>query len=182
MEQKSYYLLYRMIGYLGFALIVLDIWKCGWVIPTSISESYYLGAIVPFVVILGSMGIVFFCNKGFDWKDEVCNKIAGLAAIGVISFPCDSVYSKLHYISAIVLFCTFSFMCFFIFTGCRSLGSERLKIIRNRIYVTCGFGILTGIGCFLLLHGKNHIFWSEVIMIISFVIAYLIQGGVVLKQ
>src|ERR1035437_1552383 len=104
MEQKSYYRLYRMIGYLGLLLIILDVWKCGWKIPPSISESYYLGAIVPFVVILGSMGIVFFCNLGFDWLDEVCNKISGLAAIGVISFPCDGKLGLFHYISAIALF------------------------------------------------------------------------------
>ena len=190
MEQKSYYALYRAIGYLGILLIPLDIWKCGWVIPPSTSQSYYLGAIVPFVVIIGSMGIIFFFNLGFDWRDEICNKISGLAAIGVISFPCESPkvllglipYPTMHYASAILLFSTFAFMCFFVFTRYRSTGSDRLKAIRNRVYVTCGFGIVVGMVCFIILKGKTHISWSEYLMIVSFVIAYLVQGGVALKE
>ena len=183
----SYKSLYFMIGILGCLLPFLDVWKCNWHIPPSISESYYLGAIVPFVLILGSMGIIFFCNTGFNNLDKWCNRISGIAALGVISFPCDSKnklfnliqYPVIHYISAVILFSTFAFMCAFVFTNVRNEnGYTRNKQWRNLIYRLCSISILTG----MLISWKINIFWGEVMMIYSFVTAYLIQGGVAFKD
>ena len=183
----SFKTLYLMVGILGAILPFLDVWKCGWHFPPSISESYYLGAIVPFTCILFSMGVVFFCNTGFDDRDKWANRISGIAAIGVVSFPCDSPkrlfeflpFPVMHYISAIVLFGTFAYMCLFVFTDVRSdVGYTRQKNMRNNIYRICGMIILFG----MFYARFVNIFWGEVIDIYSFVAAYLIQGGFILKD
>jgi hypothetical protein len=186
--QKSYQLLYGVIGVLGILLPILDVWKCGWVIPPSISESYYLGAIVPFVLILGSLGIIFFCNHGFDERDKWCNRISGLAALGVICFPCDSPkyiwhmpFPAVHITSAIVFFTTCTYMCWFAFTNLRSAkGWTRTKDFRNIIYRFCGFAII--IGMVLTATGVVSLYYGEVLMLESFGLAYLIQGKVILKD
>ena len=185
-EQISFKTLYLMIGILGAILPFLDVWKCGWHVPPSISESYYLGAIVPFVVIMGSLGIVFFCNKGYDTVDGWCNRIAGIAALGVISFPCDSPkylaniipYPGVHYVSAVILFLTFAYMCIFVFTELRSdKGWTKQKHIRNIIYRICGVMILAGMGI-----AYKNTFWGEAWMTEFFAIGYLLQGRVAFKD
>lgn len=175
-----------MIGILGILLPILDVWKCGWNVPPSISESYYLGAIVPFVVVMGALGIVFFCNEGFDIRDKWCNRISGIAALGVISFPCNSPkhlfgyipFPDIHYASAVILFLTFAFMCLVAFPSMRSdCGWTKNKHIRNYLYRICGIAILIGMGV-----AFKYTFWGEVIMISFFGPAYLIQGGIAFKD
>ena len=176
--------LYLAVGVLGSILPLLDVWKCGWHIPPSISESYYLGAIVPFTCVLFSLGVVFFFNKGFDIIDTLCNKLSGIAAIGVVSFPCDSpkfMFPVLHYVSAITLFLTFAFMSLFVFRRLRSpKGYTKNKNRRNIIYTLCGFSILL----FMLLTGLKviTIYWGEVLMLESFAVSYIVQGEIIFKD
>ena len=189
--RRSWEKLYLVLGVLGMILPILDVWKCSnskqqnWVIPPSISDSYYMGAIVPFVLILGSIGIVFFCNQGFNnnGKDKWCNWISGLMALGVISFPCQSLkklfgvvpFKAIHFGSATVMFLIFSFMCLRVFTKVRSdYGWTKQKHSRNFIYYTCGITILLGMAFCII-----NIFWGEVIMLESFGIAYLVQGKII---
>lgn len=178
---RSWEKLSGVIGILGMVLPVLDYWKCGWNFPPSISESYYLGAIVPFTLILGSIGVIFFCNEGFDVQDKWCNRVSGLTALGVISFPCDSSnhlfnlipFPAIHYISAIILFLTFSYMCIFVFTQDRNgLGNTSNKRIRNILYVIFGIIILIG----MVLAKLVNIYWGEVLMLEAFGFAYMVQG------
>lgn len=177
---RSWEKLSGVIGMLGMILPLLDCWKCGWKFPPSISESYYLGAIIPFTLVLGSIGIIFFCNDGFDNRDKWANRISGLAAIGVISFPCDSTnhlfnipFPIIHYMSAVLLFLTFSYMCIFVFTQVRSdKGYTSNKYNRNFIYIGCGSLILIS----LILAKLVNIYWSEVIMLEAFGVAYMVQG------
>lgn len=187
--RQSYQRLYGIIGVLGMILPFLDVWKCGWHIPPSISESYYLGAIVPFVLILGSLGIIFFCNNGFDERDTIANRISGICALGVISFPCDSPkllfghipFPAIHYVSASLLFTVFTYMCWFVFTELRSpKGWTHNKDKRNLIYRFCGFAII--IGMVLTVAKVISIFWGEVIMLEAFGIAYLLQWKLILKD
>ena len=174
--RKTINLLYRTVAILGLILPIIDVWKCGWKVPPSISESYYLGAEAPFVLILGSLGIVFFCNYGFDLKDKWCNRISGLAALGVVCFPCNQ-YSILHYISAITLFCTFAYMCLFVFTDLRSTSEyTKNKIIRDYIYRISGALIIVGFAICCISK-----FWGEVWMLIPFGISYLVQSKLFLK-
>lgn len=186
--KKSYETLYAMIGFLGMILPVIDVWKCGWITPPSISESYYLGAIVPFTCILFSLGIIFFCNQGFDAIDTWANRISGAAAIGVVSFPCDGAnpYPYIHYASAVVLFLTFAVMCI-IFTDKRSNSSWGYKTMtetelkptkkrRNSIYIVCSTSITLGL-CAVALKLVS-IYWGEVWMLESFGFAYMVQGKV----
>ena len=177
--KKAYQFNYGLIGLLGLLLPFLDVWKCGGKIPSSISISYYQGAIAPFVLILGGLGLILFCNHGFDQVDKWCNRIAGLAALGVICFPCNGpgLYPTIHYVSAVILFLTFAFMCF-VFTGIRSQrGTTRNKEIRNIIYKTCGVLILVGFPV-----AYRWTFWGEVWMLYAYGIAYLIQAKIILKD
>lgn len=188
-EIMSYKTLYRMVGILGMILPILDVWKSGEV-PPSISDSYYLGAVVPFVLILGSLGLILFCNTGFGPLDAWCNRISGVAAVAVLSFPCKCddrffgvPYRIIHFTSATILFLTFAVMCLFVFTKIRSSRSatggqkNANKRYRDLIYRVCGVLILVGMPIAL-----KWTFWGEVWMLEAFGIAYLVQGKTIFKD
>ena len=189
-EQVSFKRLYLLVGILGALLPILDVWKCGWKIPPSISESYYLGAIVPFTCILFATGVIFFCNDGFDGRDKICNRISGVAAIGVVCFPCDSPkylfwfipFPAMHYISAAIFFGVLGYMSGFVFTRLRNRykGWTNNKYYRNYIYILCSVCIYT---CMILAATKViPIVYAEWLMIWAYVIAYIIQGEIILKD
>lgn len=197
--QKSYFRQYAIDGLLGLLLPILVVWQCGKV-PSSISYSYYIGAAVPFVFVMGNLGVTFFCNHGFKGVtfllnrpftnvDKICNRITGLASLCVIFFPCNSPkyafncipYPDIHYASAVLLFATFSFMCLFVFTQIRSsFGATKQKKMRNIIYRMFGVFILLAmiaIGLKLVT-----VFWGEVAMLLGYGIPYLIQGKIILRD
>ena len=179
--KRSFERLYAMSGFLGMILPILDAWKYGG-IPPSISDSYYSPAIVVFTLILGALGITLYNNQGFDKLDKYCNRLAGIAAIGVISFPCNSPklllwfipFPVIHYVSACILFLTFAIMCF-VFREVRSRkGETKQKNWRNTIYLLCAIFIIIGMAWAKFIQ----IYWGEVIALESFGIAYMVQGKV----
>ena len=80
------------IGWLGMllpwiVLILSAINGYGW--PDSISATYYLApCITPFMIILGSAGLLLFSYKGYGKIDDIVCSIAGVFALGVCLFPC----------------------------------------------------------------------------------------------
>ena len=85
------------LGWLGLLLPWIVLLLClvynepevlGHVFPNSISETYfYYTTVTPFMIILGSSGILLMCYKGYTWIDDIINTITGIAALGVCLFP-----------------------------------------------------------------------------------------------
>jgi hypothetical protein len=83
-----------IIGSLGMLLpwivLILSI-VFGYTFPNSISATYFRApCITPFMIILGSAGILLFTYKGYDIVDDLLNTAAGIFALGVCLFPCGS--------------------------------------------------------------------------------------------
>jgi hypothetical protein len=86
----------KWCGWLGLSLafIVLAlcvIFQCvpGHVFPDSISATYYYEpTITPFMIILGSSGILLMCYKGYDKIDDIVNTVTGIFAECICLFPC----------------------------------------------------------------------------------------------
>ena len=130
----------QFIGGLGLVLPVI-LWLIAgsrpsegvprWELLRSVSAYYYTGAVAAFVGILVALGVFFFTYRGYNneyrRRDRVAAIVAGSAAVLVAFFPagapnCLSVPSwwtprtgTIHYISAVVLFCAFSFFSLFLF-------------------------------------------------------------------
>ena len=168
-----------LIGVLGMALpiivVVLSLaFGYGW--PDSISATYFVPTcITPFMIILGSAGILLVCYKGYNTFDNVLNTAAGLAAWGVCLFPCaaqsgrigtfqldSNLSGTIHMVSALVFFGILAYNSFFQFTkGSDNPTPNKKK--RNIIFRICGLGMIAS---FILLPAVNlglidvpHVIW-----------------------
>lgn len=158
-----------ILGWLGMLLpwLVATLaltYKClpGHIIPPSISYTYYLNpCITPFMIILGSAGILLICYKGYDRQDDIICTLAGIFALLICLFPCDkgiiqrvgtfqlpsNISGIIHNISAVIFFGLLSYNSIFLFT--KNSGEMMIKKkIRNIIYRVCGIGM---VGSFILL-------------------------------
>ncbi len=156
------------IGWLGMLLpwIVLFLSGIyGYGFPDSISATYYLPTcITPFMIILGSAGLLLFSYKGYDKQDDVVCTIAGALALGICLFSCGTedlairwselvaftnvgtfqiiprVSGILHNICAIGFFALLAYNSLFLFT--KSSGEMTAnKKKRNIIFRVCGVGM-----------------------------------------
>lgn len=164
------------IGWLGMLLpwIVLVL-SCafGIGIPDSISATYYLApCITPFMVILGSAGLLLFSYKGYERIDDIICSIAGGCGLGVCLFPCATenlilhgwsfltdfaavgtfqivpvVSGIFHNVFAIGFFALLAFNSLFLFTKSSGEMTEK-KRKRNIVFRVCGVGMIAS---FLLL-------------------------------
>lgn len=147
------------IGVLGMLLpiivVILSI-AYGFKFPDSISSTYFRDTcIAPFVMILGSAGILLFCYRGYDTADNVINTIAGVLAWGICLFPCGattaqfagtfrlptSLSNKLHIICAIGFFGILAYNSLFQFTKGMAFPTDEKKK-RNVIFRVCGVGMI----------------------------------------
>ncbi|HUJ18110.1 MAG TPA: hypothetical protein VL197_08960 [Nitrospirota bacterium] len=195
----------QLIGSLGL-VFPLALWLIAGLRPTrelarwdllsSVSAYYYTGSVAVFVGILVSLGVFLFTYHGYkneySKQDRRASIIAGTAAILVAFFPTkaplDSLApswwtpgtGKIHYISAVVLFCSFSFFSLFLFTKSKPDSGEPLtkgKRVRNRIYICCGILmaaciVWAGIASFL----NAPIFLPEALALESFALSWLTKG------
>ena len=127
-------------------------------LPHSISDTYYYDScIVPFMIILGSAGILLICYNGYDKQDDIICTIAGILGLCICLFPCSDLRSSgelvgtfklpvkisgiLHYISAISFFGLLAYNSLFLFT--KTSGEITLeKKKRNLIFRICGIGMV----------------------------------------
>ena len=175
----SYLLLRQLIGVLGimlpFALIFGNHWlgNESWLQP-SISHYFYSYMHFAFVGVLFILGAVLISYREKEYKlaNRVSN-FAGFFAFCVAVFPTkidgfnDDAYiitsewekwfNWLHFGSAFLLFSCFAIFCFVIFQksdkNISSSEFDKKKILRNKIYTACGWGIVFSIvmigGCSL---------------------------------
>lgn len=194
------------LGWLGLLLPWIVLILCviyqepavfGHIFPNSISETYfYYSTITPFMIILGSSGILLMCYKGYTWVDDLINTITGIAALGVCLFPTAvsindgadgfvgtfqipiGVSTIIHAISAVVFFALLSYNCLFLFT--KSSGEmTRNKKIRNIIYYICGGGMALALVAIVLV-GQiwAGTWWVEAIALMFFGIAFLTKADI----
>lgn len=181
----------------------------------SISHYYYTRVSGIFVIILSLLAIFLIVYKGKEPVDFYISLFAGIFALLVVLFPtkniteiCGDLDKKyaitilpnsdfrvyFHYTAAALFFLCLSYMSFFLFTKSDKSPSKRgtNKIIRNRIYRTCG--VLMLMALITLLAGSLKIippsyfkafpltFWMETIAIESFGFAWLIKGNTLFKD
>lgn len=157
------------IGWLGMLLpwIVLVL-SCayGYGFPDSISATYYLPTcITPFMIILGSAGLLLFSYKGYDKQDDIVCGIAGAFALGICLFSCGTeglivrwveignltnvgtfqiipdISGLLHNICAAGFFGLLAYNSLFLFTKSGGTMTESKKK-RNVIFRVCGIGMI----------------------------------------
>ena len=156
------------IGWLGMLLpwivLILSL-ASGYGFPDSISATYYLDTcITPFMIILGSAGLLLFSYKGYDKHDDLICSIAGAFALCICLFSCGInglvnhwpelaelsnvgtfqinpvVSGILHNISAFGFFGLLAYNSLFLFTKSSGNMTESKKK-RNIIFRVCGIGM-----------------------------------------
>lgn len=156
------------IGWLGMLLPWIVLFMSGvygYGFPDSISATYYLPTCVtPFMIILGSAGLLLFSYKGYDKQDDIVCTIAGAFALGICLFSCGtkdlvgrwpelsqltkvgtfqiipSASGILHNICAIGFFGLLAYNSLFLFTKSGGNMTENKKK-RNIIFRVCGIGM-----------------------------------------
>ena len=184
------------IGWLGMllpwiVLILSEIYGYGF--PDSISQTYYFeSCITPFMIILGSAGLLLFSYKGYDKQDDIICTLAGAFGLCICIFPCaaslldanqlvgtfqivDGVSGWIHNISAFIFFGLLSFNALFLFTKSSGEMTQNKKR-RNIIFRVCGIGMLASF--IMLLFPIPHIVWIvETIALAFFGISWLTKAN-----
>lgn len=163
-----------IIGWLGMALpwmvLILSLiypdtipYFQSKVFPDSVSATYFRPTcITPFMITLGSAGILLCTYNGYDIVDDILNTAAGICALGVCLFPCAatvdpyigtfnlpaSISNTIHMVTAIGFFAILAYNSFFQFTK----GSDQptpQKKKRNVIFRICGVGMIVSFLCII---------------------------------
>lgn len=163
-------------------------------LPDSISATYYLPTcITPFMIILGSAGLLLFSYKGYDRQDDIICSVAGAFALGICLFPCGTedliarwpelasltnvgtfqiipaISGALHNICAIGFFGLLAYNSYFLFTKTDGNMTEN-KIIRNIIFRICG--VAMAILFLAIVPVSIFNWWGGVWVIESFALAF----------
>ena len=159
----------KILGWLGVALpwIVAALYMIfevnAFVVPHSISATYHVAScITPFMIILGSAGILLICYDGYDKQDKIVCTLAGIFGLLICIFPCGSfpnntelpsamligtfqlpagISGWIHNIVAVIFFGLLAYNSYFLFT--KSSGELTVeKKRRNIIFRVCGIGMI----------------------------------------
>ena len=188
------------VGWLGMLLPwMLLILSCayGYGFPNSISQTYYFeSCITPFMIVLGSAGLLLLSYKGYDKQDRIVCSLAGIFGIAVCIFPssistvwdvdgivgtfqiAENISGRIHDISSVVFFALLAYNSLFLFTKSSGEMTENKKK-RNVIFRICGIGMIAS---FLLIipvyifdiHGGA--WFVEAIALIFFGISWLTKA------
>ena len=210
-DKKSMIMQRRVLGILCiilapasiiFGLFGLDVNPNYWY--TSVSATYWSSSKELMIGLLFTTSVFFFSYKGYDWKDRVCSIVQAICALGVILFPVrpqiyfgrtglfllpESVSNTLHLITSGALFFTFAINILCLFTIGSNEPTEK-KLLRNKIYRTCGILILVG-SAFIALGGFPpfnkipkwfpYTMICEFVLLSSFGFAYLVKSEAINK-
>lgn len=178
------------IGWLGLLLPWIVVLLTGG-FPSSISATYYtVEAITPFMIVLGSAGLLLISYKGYERIDDIVNTIAGIFALLICLFPCKTdlfdlvgtfqlppaTSSIIHNISAIGFFGLLSFNSLFLFTKTDGEMTKRKKI-RNIIYRVCGVGMIGAFAIFLLPSFRIQTWLVEAVALFFFAFSWLTKAN-----
>lgn len=209
----SFNALRKTIGWLGILLpagIITGNFifsKC-YQIQDSISHYYYTVTGNLFVGTLCAVSLFLISYKGYpgDNRDNILTTLAGIFALGIAFFPTNNnstdscailqlpdndVRRIVHYVCATIFFVLLAFISFFFFTKSKGVKTHN-KILRNKIYKTCGTLIIFFVVLISLygIFGKyltglikyKPIFWLEWGALLSFGTSWLVKGEMVLKD
>ena len=187
----------KMLGWLGMLLpwivaILYMIFEVGrFELPNSISATYYEDScITPFMIILGSAGILLICYEGYDKLDNIICTLAGIFGICICIFPCgyqpispvgtfqipSNISAWLHNGAAFIFFGLLAFNSLFLFTkSAGEMTSEKKK--RNIIFRICGIGMLASFLLLIPLWNVDFGIWLvEAIALMFFGISWLTKS------
>jgi hypothetical protein len=199
----DYLSLRKAVGIIGFALpAVLALGNMilhGAGIQRSISLYYYTDLRNVFVGSLCAIGVFLMSTKGYDKRDMIFGMVASMFAIGVALFPTspesdatseEQIIGTLHLTFATLLFLTFAYFCFKLFTLTAGNPTKR-KLHRNTVYRICGTIIVACIVLIAVVHLPSiaklaaplkPVFWLEAIAVMTFGVAWLTKGEAILKD
>lgn len=169
-EARMYLRIRNLCGLLGMILPWIALFSAG-IAPHpspewwwSISATYYqtpalVGVLVPAAIVLISY-------IGYEDLDNWITTLSGIFGIGIVAFPCKvswipdgtpvgffqvpiEVSHIIHTICAALFFILIAFNSIFLFTKHAEVMTDR-KIIRNRIYRICGWGMVGLEAAFLI--------------------------------
>lgn len=207
----SYLDLRRIVGVMALALpLVLAVGKILVGSPgleSSISNYYYSEMRNIFVGSMCVIGLFLAACRGYDRRDAIAGTFAGVCAIGLALFPTGPDGAEqargyvfhhwhipvgwIHLSFAAALFLTVAYFCLYLFTLTTANGMTPRKRLRNRVYQTCGWIILTCIALCIVtkclegepwLSGLHPIFWFESTAVMAFGAAWLTKSEVFLKD
>lgn len=197
----SYMKLRRIIGLIGvllpFILVIgnILIFEKKLIIQPSISDYYFTGMRDVLVGFLIALALFFYT---YTYKED--NIIANIAGISVgldAIFPTghpNVVIQTIHFVSAGVFILLLGYFSFFIFTKYdKTAGQTSMKIIRNKIYRTCGiiiFACLLILAIYFIVSGitgiileeYRFVFWVETVILEAFGFSWLVKGGAFFKD
>jgi uncharacterized protein YhhL (DUF1145 family) len=201
----AYRSLRQAIGYIGVALpFVLAIGKSvtqGGGLQDSISAYYYTDMRNVFVGSLCAIGVFLMCYRGYNPRDLGAGRFAFVCAIGVAFCPTtpfpdatqlQRIVGRLHLTFATLLFLTFAYFCWFLFTKTDPIKKPTpKKLQRNTVYKVCAVAIVACIALIAILKltaleaatdRYAPVFWLESFTILAFGISWLTKGERILKD
>jgi len=207
----SYKNIRRFVGVLGILLPIICILG-GSVLSSkplllSLSGYYYSNMRDIFVGVIFSFCLLLITYEGYTVTDSLLTTISGIFGLGVAIFPCQyadypdtvvgifqlksSVSGYIHTASALIFFILLAINSIFLFTKSNSVYLTKQKIIRNMIYRVSGVLILAtiivGIILYFTLSKTSYddfhiILLSEIIMLISFGLSWLVKGETIFRD
>jgi len=209
-EVISYRALRRAIGILGILLpllvtVIARVFGDTGCQP-SISAYFHTTAREVFVGVLAVVGAFLISYKGFDRTDSRASNLAGVAAICVAAFPCQSRLAgpklgifqlpqawsnRVHILAAAVLFLTLAGISAFLFTRSAPHAMTRQKKSRNVVYRTCAVGMALALleiaaSSLLMTEAKQDLYRTtllgEAIALLAFGVSWLVKGETILRD
>ena len=182
-------------------------------LQNSISHYYYTITGYWLVGNLCAVAMFLVAYKGYSLRDNIAATIAGFSAVLIALFPTNAVQhvpaelernscllftlpehairNSIHYASSGLFFVTLAYISIALFTKSEGKKSKK-KIIRNKIFVTCGMGILVALLLIVLygifedrlpqLDAFKPVFWLEWLALLAFGVSWLVKGEIVLQD
>lgn len=199
-DDRSSYLHRQAVGWSGLllvpALLVLMVWRPvshtgAWPPLDSISCYYHSGGVAAFVGIICALSYFLFTYRGYgnkkQWLDLVAAYVAGIAAAGVVLFPCTPTngfeaptwwrdwMGTAHNVSATVLFSSFAFFSLVLFRRGKSTDTASKR--RRTVYLVCGLVIVAAL-VWAWVEGRRDrsIFHPEALALFAFATSWLVKG------
>lgn len=190
----------NICGFLGVILPWLALFSAGiadhpseewwW----SISATYYQSPALVGVLVPAS--IVLLLYIGYDWRDNLVTSLSGVFGLGIVLFPCNVswidpntlvgffqvpayISNYMHSACAAIFFMLIAYNSAFLFTQSGGNMTDR-KVIRNRIYKICGFGMIffeAVFGLLIILKAPGYFTMIvEIILLHLFGFSWLVKG------
>ena len=210
----------KLVGILGMSLpillfISLFLFSGHHAPLDSISHYYYTRSGTLFIIVVSLLAIFLLVYKGKEPIDLYLSSVAGIFAICLLLFPTGNITDVccdrekryavtvlagsglrvwVHYFSAALFLGCLAFMSLFLFTKSEKPGPLRTrgKIMRNRVYRTCGILMMIALAAIALnaagilsddIFNRYHLtFWMETLAIEGFGISWLVKGETIFRD